>query len=310
MRRSPVPLLVALILAAAIAGCDRGPADGARTGAASTAERLVLVVSPSHAEGAPADATERLATALTDALEVPVVVSVPQTREAAIAAFAGEGVHIGLLPVFDYMLCRAEYGVRAVLRVLRRGGADAYSGEIVVRTDSGIDSLADLDGKLVAFVDDHSVGGFVLPLSLLDEQGVDVDGILVGSHGRALDTLRTGQVAGAATYAGAAADDPSLRSLARTESVANEPVFVSGDVPDALARRIADAFVAAAATPTGRQALGQLGDIESFRPVTDDDYRDVARLLRHAGRRLQDVVPGGWHIYNENRHSLAREFGP
>lgn len=62
-------------------------------------------------------------------------------------------------------------GSKIILRYWKEGKAD-YSAAIVARTDSPIQTLANLRGKFIAFEDNYSTSGYFLPKSALLKAGL------------------------------------------------------------------------------------------------------------------------------------------
>ena len=98
-----------------------------------------------------------------------------------------------------------------ILRQWKYGEAD-YKGLIVVKKNSGIDSLADLKGKVIAFEEPHSTSATVLPRMLLEEKKFkliqmktpgtvksDAIGYVYGSDGNSVNVLITGRADAATT---------------------------------------------------------------------------------------------------------------
>ena len=85
------------------------------------------------------------------------------TSYAAVIEAMGAGkVDIGWLATFSYVLAKDKYDVE-LLMVVQRFGSPFYRGQIMVRADSGIQSLKDLQGKRFAFVDPASTSGHLYP---------------------------------------------------------------------------------------------------------------------------------------------------
>jgi phosphonate transport system substrate-binding protein len=109
------------------------------------------------------------------------------------------------------MLLNKRAGSVPILRQWKYGEAD-YSGAIVVKKESGINTLADLKGKVIAFEEAHSTSASILPRMLLEEKKLklveinppepvkpDAIGYFYGSDGNAPTLLLSGKADAAAT---------------------------------------------------------------------------------------------------------------
>lgn len=278
-----------LLAVLALLGCQR---DRASTGTAKNP--FVLVVSPAHATP---DVASELERALAEASGLTVRVRLAEGGADAVAAAGLQSADAGLLPVFEYLLARQEFGVEARLQSLR-DGAREYAGVIVVAESSPVRTLAELAGKRIAYVEPTSTTGYLLALRALGD--VRVTSSFAGSHDAAVEQVRAGAVEAAATYA---APRAGLRVVAETGAVPNEPVFFSPKVPVAVREKIERAF--GALDPA---LLGRLAGISGFAPTTDEAYRPVHDLLRDTARSAPDLVPGGRHLV-EWRSVPASELG-
>ena len=282
-------LVASLAVATAIAACSRSApgVDGTP---------LVVAVPPTHA---PADrmALER---ALSTAAGTPVTVRVLPSQQALMALAGSHQADAFLTPLFDYLFCAHEYGAHAVLQAVRAGGTRDYAGAIVVRRAAPVASLAALAGQRVAFVDRYSTSGFILPTRLLILAGADVEPVFAGSPEAAVAELRAGTVAAAAVRSGLVANADDLFVLAVTEPIPNEPVWVRPDLPQDARDRLVRAFESLATTPDGRAALAGVADIAAFAPVSPDAFHDVHEAVEQIGKRVADLVPGGWWLHHQN----------
>ena len=75
--------------------------------------------------------------------------SVPASYTAVITAMGSGTVDVGWLPPIPYVMAHDKYGVEVALVTVRNKSAK-YWGFIIARTDTGINSLADLKGKRFA----------------------------------------------------------------------------------------------------------------------------------------------------------------
>ncbi len=71
------------------------------------------------------------------------------------------------------LLFEEEAGAKILLREWKKGAAQ-YHTVFFARADSGIQSLADLRGRKIAFEDPGSTSGYILPLAVLNRSGLPV----------------------------------------------------------------------------------------------------------------------------------------
>ena len=98
--------------------------------------------------------------------------SVATSYAAVIEAMGAGKVDIGWLATFSYVLAKYKYDVDLLL-IVDRFGKPFYRGQIMVRADSGIQTLADLKGKTMAYVDPASTSGHLYPKALVMAEGHD-----------------------------------------------------------------------------------------------------------------------------------------
>ncbi|MCC6528296.1 MAG: PhnD/SsuA/transferrin family substrate-binding protein [Polyangiaceae bacterium] len=276
-------------------------AERAEAAVGTAGSPVVLVLSPDHGRELSRDEQRELAELLGADSGLAVEVRVAGSPLDAIEAFGGRA-DVGLCNLFEYLLAREHYGVRARLRALREGAAAAYAGEILVRSDSPVTSLAELGGRTLAYVDPFSTSGFVFPARLVAAAGARVVPEFAGSHTEALARLRAGRVDAAATFVGAAGADSGLRALARTDDIPNEPVFFRAGLAPAKAERLVAALLGLAGTTEGRRLLAKIAGVTGFEPVRDDAYADALAAIRAAGKTVYDVVPEGVWIDAQRRN--------
>lgn len=85
--------------------------------------------------------------------------AVPQSYIAVVEAFGTKKCDIAGINTFSYLMAHEKYGAEARLRVVREGGETTYKGCFLARAGSGIDSLPDLQGRKIAYVDPSSTSG-------------------------------------------------------------------------------------------------------------------------------------------------------
>lgn len=256
---------------------------------------LVVVFSPEHVPQGTSEPLSFIARYLGEKTGLTVEAKEAPTAMRAIDMLGGKA-DIGFLTTEEYLVARQEYGVKAVLQVLRRGTQAQYDGVILTKAAGGPRNAAELAGVKFAFADPYSISGFFLPSVFLKKAGVKVEPVFAGSHDAAVKALMEDRAAAAATYAAPASGRPGLRVLAVTGTAPNEPVVARRGLLPEKREAVVAALLALPGTPEGRRALGAVAEITGFRPVPEELYRPTHELIRAAGKSVYDLLPGGWHV--------------
>ncbi len=143
---------------------------------------------------------------------VPVRGFVTSDHAAAVEALRNGDADISFMGALPFVIAEKEVGAQVLLSEVYRG-APMYTGRVFVRRDSGLDSLANLRGKAIAFADPISESGYLYPLETfvkagLMERGQDPKAFFgevffAGGYQQAMQAMATGLVdaAGASQYA-------------------------------------------------------------------------------------------------------------
>jgi ABC-type phosphate/phosphonate transport system substrate-binding protein len=281
-------------LALACAACRRG---GSRAG---FDRPFVIVFGPLHAPKHP----EALRAQWSAASGLQLGFRLARTTTEAVDAIQSQQADGGLLSLFDYLYCAEVFDVEPVAQVVRAGDRLTHAGELVVRADAAFPDLEALRGLRVGYVDASSITGFLLPAARLRDRNVSVEPVWLGSHEAVVSAVRDGRVAAGATYAGRPLG-PDLRVLAATGDIPNEPVFVQPTVPS----DVREALVQALGQAHSPDVIAGLADATGFGRTAKDAYIDALAMVKAAGRRVEDLVPGGWPRANEHRRP-SWSFGP
>lgn len=219
--------------------------------------------------------------------------SIATSYAAVIEAMGAGKADIGWLATFSYVLGKDKYDFDLMLIVVRFG-SPFYRGQVVVRADSGIKSLADLKGKTFAYVDPASTSGHLYPKSLILAQGHNPDkffskAVFAGSHNAVILSVLKGDVAGGATYddarAAVAKSYPDvfdkIRVIAYTKDIPNDTVTARKGLDPALKKKIKDGLMAISKTPNGSKVLKKVYGISGLMDFDAffDPVREASRLL-------------------------------
>ena len=219
--------------------------------------------------------------------------SVATSYAAVIEAMGAGKVDIGWLATFSYVLAKNKYDVELLL-VVQRFGSPFYRGQIMVRADSGINSLDNLQGKRFAFVDPASTSGHLYPKTLLLSKGLDPKTffsktIFAGSHNAVVLSIYKGEVDGGAAYDGSRAAVAKsypdvfkkIKVLAYTKEIPNDTVSVRKELPEGLKVELRNGLKKISRSPKGSKVLKRLYGISGLMDLDGlfDPVREAGRLL-------------------------------
>lgn len=138
---------------------------------------------------------EILASALQEATGLNYEVSVPTSYAATIEEMcASPDDTIGFIPAQGYVLANNRCGVTVGAAAVRFG-LSWYAAQFVVRMDSGIETLEDLEGKTWGIPDFGSTSGYLYPSAMLKDMGITTGEIVeTGGHTNAMLAVYNGEV--------------------------------------------------------------------------------------------------------------------
>jgi phosphonate transport system substrate-binding protein len=292
MVRGCTVLSLALCLGSALASAEDAPAHHN-----TVPERLVVSFTP---EAAPIELeldAEGFAAFLEEELGIPVVARVDADYTGTVEAMRAGHAHIAFLSPLASALAHEMAGARMILAEERRG-LPYYNSRFWVRKDGGADSLEDLRGKVVAFNDPLSASGYLFPVADLIDAGLieradDVHDFFgrvyfAGGTELSLRALMNGFVdaAGVSMYGPEVFLSPEEREqltyVSEHGPIPNHGIAVSGDLPDALVERIAQALLKLN-EPEHNRILQSLYGWQRVVPVDTDMYLPLIEMARATG---------------------------
>lgn len=286
MRKSLLTLLILTLTAGLLFGGGQEEVDDD-----VWPESLVLGMVPSREVSRMIESIDPLTDLLEAELGVPVEGTVLTSFTGVIEAMGTGRVDIGIFGPFALVLGEERHGLEIILNSIRFG-ADHYLAQFVVREDSGIETLEDLRGRTVAFVDPASASGYLFPYVHLLNNGVDPDAdledyVFAGAHDGAMTAVMTGEVDAAVSFDDAREDlleeFPNIMEetmiLDYTEEIPNDGVAVRPGLPDDLKQAIQDAFVAVGETDEGVELLDTLYNVTGYVPAGSERYEIVRQTF-------------------------------
>lgn len=186
-----------------------------------------------------------------------------------------------------------------ILRQWKYGEAE-YEGVIVVKKSSGINTIADLRGKVVAFEEPHSTSASILPRMLLEENKLkqvqlkspgpvnpDTVGYIYGADGSAVNVLLTGRV-DAATSIPREIERlkpevrDSLRVIGKSRRVPRQLMAVNKDLDPKVVKSLKELLIAMDKDAEGQGVLVRQQNTTKFDdiPATSlDQLKSVEKFV-------------------------------
>ena len=194
---------------------------------------------------------------LTNAIGMPVEGFVTIDHAAAVEALRNRDADISFMGALPFVLAEAEIGAVPLLSEVYRG-APSYTGRVFVRRDSGIETLADLRDRDIAFADPISESGYLYPLAEFVKAGL-VEGpgaadeffsrvYFAGGYQQAMQAIAEGLVdaAGASQYADlllTPAQQAEATWIAESEPIPSHLVIARPGLDTDLRDRFVDAMM-------------------------------------------------------------------
>ncbi len=235
---------------------------------------------------------EGLRSYLSEALGVEVEIFTAGNYDGVIQALAADQIEIARFGSSSYAAAytATDGGVVPFLTDQKANGSSGYYSVLVTRCDSGIESLADAEGKVMAFADPDSTSGYAVPFfNLVEREGISPDTYFAatpfsGSHEAGVQGVVNGTFDVAATYRNNEADGIVKRmerkdmidtgvvcTIWELPQITSGPWTARANLPEEMVADIKDAIMA---VPEADQAAYR--DFTSFDP--SDDNPDVGFL--------------------------------
>jgi phosphonate transport system substrate-binding protein len=233
---------------------------------------------------------------LTKQLGIPVKGFVATDYAGVIEAMRSKRADMGFMGPLQYVLAHQQSGAYPILGELYNG-RPTYVSRIYVRKGSGIQTLADLRGKTIAFTDPISSSGYMYPLDLFKRAGLiqNADSAnrffrriyFAGGDEQALRAVLNGfaDAAGIGQYAITLlpqAEREKLTTIAQTKPMPSHCVVVRKELNPQTVAKVQSALLALRSGPN-RKLLAKLYNVDGYVKVTHATYADVERVAREYG---------------------------
>lgn len=162
-------------------------------------------------------------------------------------------------------------------------GNNKLSGIIVVRKDSGISSLKDLNGKKLAFPAPNSMAASLLIRIMLDQNSIQITPEYVKTHGNVYRSVALGDyVAGGGVNNTFKRESPGLQNelkvLFETPKIMPHPVAAHPRVPAQIRQAVARTFVELGKDSSMTKKLDQIQIPKPIEVNYERDYQNLEKL--------------------------------
>ena len=231
--------------------------------------------------------------------------SVPSNYIAVVEALGSKRSDIAFLTTNSYALAYKKYNVEAQYITVGSSGKTTYRGQFLVKGDSKIKKLEDLNGKKIAYVDPSSSSGYVMPAALLKRKNIKPSQtIFAGKHDFAVTMLYQGRVDASATYYSPPEDgvmkdarrlvltqypdvEKKLRILDFTDELPNDALVFRKELDVVIKSKIQTALEKWVLTEDGIKTLKAINNGVALKKVTDDDYIQARKMLNDMEETLK-----------------------
>lgn len=200
---------------------------------------------------------EAITSWLSTEIGVPVEGFVTIDHAAAVEALRNGDADISFMGALPFVLAEKEIGAVPLLSEVYRD-APSYTGRVFVRRDSGFKTLADLEGRDIAFADPISESGYMFPLAEFERAGLisapdaaeDFFGriFFAGGYQQAMQAMAEGLVdaAGASQYADlllTPKQQSQVTWIAESDAIPSHVVIARPGLDTRLRARFVDAMM-------------------------------------------------------------------
>ena len=233
---------------------------------------------------------------LSQKIGVPVEGFITIDHAAAVEALRNGDADISFMGALPFVLAEAEIGAIPLLSEVYRD-APTYTGRIFVRRDSGLKTLADLQGRDIAFADPISESGYLYPLAEFERAGL-ITGpraaeaffgriFFAGGYQQAMQAMAEGLVdaAGASQYADlllAPEQQSQITWIAESEAIPSHVVIARPGLSADLQTRFVEVMLKLN-LPENRDKLRYLYGPDGYVVAEQAVFGGVRKLARRYG---------------------------
>jgi phosphonate transport system substrate-binding protein len=278
-----LPILVAAVLAVAVSALAASAAPQA-----GWPKKLVFGIIPTDSSANITERYDNLVRHLETRLGVPIDVKVATDYAGVITGMQFKHIDFAYFGPKSYVEAAKRANAEAFVIEVSQDGTNGYHGLIITKKGSGLKTVADLKGKVWAYVDPNSTSGTLVPMVyFLNELKIDPERyfskvVYSGSHEASMLSVKAGRIDGASTNDLDMARgngkqwnaDEDFEIIWTSRLIPGSPMAYRSDLPETLKKALAAAFL----DYKDRDGLEML-KIREYAPVTDATYNPIRELM-------------------------------
>jgi phosphonate transport system substrate-binding protein len=222
-----------------------------------------------------------------------VTLVVPKDFDAYKAMVKDGQIDVGFANSLVYTEIKKDVNVEPFAVSVEKKAGAKFRGILITRKDSGIDSIKNLKGKKLIFVDKSSVV-YLTGILLLNKAGLDMNkDFEVLPFAKKVDNV-TMAVFNKTADAGVIREDDlekmkdkvdlqQIKILAYTEYSPNWPVFITPKLGQASATKMRAALLKLKPNGTESEKILDTAKLTGFSPVSDKDYDSLRQAVKLVG---------------------------
>jgi len=191
---------------------------------------------------------------------------------------------------YHYIVSNLLYGYQVILKN-QEFGHSTNAGTIIVRKDSGINSIADLKNKTILFGGgEMAMQSYIAVKWLLQKEGltennynekiaINPPNAIMSTFHKQADAAGSGDTVIKLDIVKRNIDVAQMKFLAKTRQLPHLPWAVKSNMPEQLKQNIQSILSTLDLNPAGQDILDQ-AKLSSLRPAIDADYDEHRKIVR------------------------------
>lgn len=217
----------------------------------------------------------------------------PTSYNGVIEAMRSDFVDIAGFGAFSYILAHQKADAQVFsMRVDKETNEQGYYSYMVTKSDSGIESVEDLEDKTFAYTDPGSTSGKLIPSYIFKKEGIDTgeylnETIFAGGHQSAVLAVKRGQVDAAAVastvygrmVSRGEIDEDKVVVFQESSLLPLAPQTYRADLCESLKEDIKEAYYTFAEEAPNADKLMDPMDAKVFEPASDSDFDKIRDII-------------------------------